>query len=103
MAPSEKALLQALKKATADIWKTDERDKLSVKLVRTRVESQNNLDEGFFKAPAWKDKSKKIIEEEAVSHSKSFMLAIANFAGPRDDSAISRNKAKMLHLLNHLP
>lgn len=85
MTPSEKVLSLALKKTTADIWSTDERDQLTVKFVRTKVEFQHDLDEGFFRTPTWKDKSKHIIEDEAVSYAGSFMHTTANTGHSRRD------------------
>ncbi|KAI9743352.1 MAG: hypothetical protein M1818_003198 [Claussenomyces sp. TS43310] len=64
MVPSEKALVRALTESVADILRSDERDQLSVTLVRTRVEEELGLPDQFFKEAAWKAKSKQIIQEE---------------------------------------
>ncbi|KAG9230274.1 hypothetical protein BJ875DRAFT_537248 [Amylocarpus encephaloides] len=66
MAPSGKILIEKLKSAVLSFFEND-RDNLSVKMVRTAVESELHLEQGFFLSPTWKDKSKKIIVEH-VEH-----------------------------------
>ena len=65
MAPSEKILIEKLKLTVVSFFQND-RDNLSVKKVRTAVESELDLDQGFFLSPAWKEKSKKIIVNHVV-------------------------------------
>jgi len=66
MAPTKKALTEALRAAVTHAYHHD-RDTLTVKRIRTKVEQNLNLDEGFFLEPAWKDQSKQIITSQVVS------------------------------------
>lgn len=66
MAPSEKALIKALKDSVAAILGSDERDRLSVTLARTKAEADLGLPDQFFKVADWKSKSKEIILKEHV-------------------------------------
>ncbi|EHK97780.1 hypothetical protein GLAREA_10114 [Glarea lozoyensis ATCC 20868] len=66
MAPSSSALVAQLKKSVKHIFDTD-REQLSVKKVRSAVEEELDLENGFFLSPEWKDKSKQIIKEH-VEH-----------------------------------
>ena len=66
MAPSVMLLEQSLRNAVRDVYKRGDLEELTVKRMRKAVEKDLNLHEDFFKKPAWKDKSKQIIEEEAV-------------------------------------
>ena len=74
MAPSVMLLEQSLRNAVRDVYKRGDLEELTVKRMRKAVEKDLNLHEDFFKEPAWKDKSKQIIEEEAVcsQHHQSF-------------------------------
>jgi len=65
MAPSTQELETKLRKAVEKAYKEDP-DSLTVKKVRTRVESDLGLEEGFFTSADWKDKSKALIKEWAV-------------------------------------
>ncbi|KAJ1325955.1 hypothetical protein MN608_09156 [Microdochium nivale] len=60
MAPPAKTLERDLKKAVRELFDTDE---LTVNAVRKRVEEMHNLDEDFFSAPEWKNRSKTIIKD----------------------------------------
>jgi len=66
MVPSVKLLEQSLRSAVRDVYKRGDLEELTVKRMRKAVEENLNLHDDFFKTPAWKDKSKQIIEEEAV-------------------------------------
>ena len=66
MAPSNKAIEASLRNAVEKAYKED-RDSLTVKRVRTQVESNLGLVDGFFTSAEWKDKSKALIKEWAVS------------------------------------
>ncbi|MCJ1390876.1 hypothetical protein MMC18_003737 [Xylographa bjoerkii] len=70
MAPSVKFLEQSLRNAVRDVYKTGDLEELTVKRIRKAVEENLNLQEDFFKEPAWKDKSKEIIEEEAEAQAQ---------------------------------
>ncbi|MCJ1432604.1 hypothetical protein MMC27_001961 [Xylographa pallens] len=65
MAPSVMILEESLRNAVRDVYKRGDLEELTVKRMRKAVEKDLNLQEDFFKKPAWKDKSKQIIEEEA--------------------------------------
>lgn len=65
--PSRAQLEQALRSAVRQVFESGNTEDLTVKRVRVGVERDLNLPEGFFKGPEWKDQSKAIIEEEAVS------------------------------------
>lgn len=67
MAPSERVLIDKLKATALAIFNSAERDQLSVKRVRDRLEAQLGLEKGFFVQPTWKEKSKTIVKEYAVS------------------------------------
>lgn len=66
MAPPAKTLERDLKKAVRELFDTDE---LTVNAVRKRVEEMHNLDEDFFSAPEWKNRSKTIIKDFLVRYS----------------------------------
>ncbi|MCJ1378042.1 hypothetical protein MMC17_001138 [Xylographa soralifera] len=70
MAPSVMLLEQSLRNAVQDVYKRGDIEELTVKRMRKAVEKDLNLHEDFFKKPAWKDKSKQIIEEEAESQAQ---------------------------------
>ncbi|MCJ1399309.1 hypothetical protein MMC11_002511 [Xylographa trunciseda] len=65
MTPSVKLLEQSLRNAVRDVYKRGDLEELTVKRMRKAVEENLKLSEDFFKSPAWKGKSKQIIEEEA--------------------------------------
>lgn len=67
MAFSESVLIEKLKATALAIYNSDDRDQLSVKRVRDRLEEQLGLEKGFFVQPEWKDKSKTIVKDYAVS------------------------------------
>ncbi|OHW90804.1 transcriptional regulator [Colletotrichum incanum] len=66
MAPSDKELEAALLDTVRDVFKTD-LDNLTVNFVRKRVESDLELEDGFFSSGKWKDKSKKLVKELATA------------------------------------
>lgn len=68
--PSDKALAAALAEAVREIYNSDEREQLSVNLVRQRVEAKFDLKDGFFKGDAWKGRSKLLIKNTVVSPSR---------------------------------
>ncbi|TGO11663.1 hypothetical protein BTUL_0104g00080 [Botrytis tulipae] len=61
---SDKALTNALSKAVRDVFHSDEKDKLSVRFIRTKVEEEYELGDGFLNEGKWKEKSKGIIKGE---------------------------------------
>ncbi|TVY24824.1 hypothetical protein LHYA1_G005000 [Lachnellula hyalina] len=66
MAPSERVLVDKLKATALAIFNSSERDQLSVKRVRDKLEAQLGLEKGFFVQPTWKEKSKVIVKEYAT-------------------------------------
>lgn len=66
MAPKEKAVLDALRKATKSIYKSDP-NSLTVRRVRQQVQEDLDIDEDFFANEEWKAKSKELIQKVAVS------------------------------------
>lgn len=66
MAPSAKALREALIQGTCDVFKLGP-DTTTVNKVRHHVEQELGLDEDFFNGGDWKQKSKEIIKEHVVS------------------------------------
>jgi hypothetical protein len=72
--PSPTALKEALRAAVRAAAAADSLDSLSVNKVRGAVERQLHLEGGFFSKPEWKDPSKQIVKEEAVSFSSSFRV-----------------------------
>lgn len=64
---SDKALTSALCKTVRDVFHSEEKDQLSVRFIRTKVEEEHELGEGFLNQGKWKDKSKVIIKGEVVS------------------------------------
>ncbi|GKT55813.1 transcriptional regulator [Colletotrichum tofieldiae] len=66
MAPSDKKLEAALLDTVRDVFKTD-LDNLTVNFIRKRVESDLELEDGFFSSAKWKDKSKKLVKELATA------------------------------------
>ena len=65
--PSDTELEEALRNAVRKTIEAGNTEGLTVKRVRVCVERDLGLSEGFFKESEWKDRSKVIIEEEAVS------------------------------------
>ncbi|KAF7945514.1 hypothetical protein EAE96_010281 [Botrytis aclada] len=61
---SDKALTSALSKTVRDVFHSDEKDKLSVRFIRTKVEEECELGDGFLSEGKWKEKSKGIIKGE---------------------------------------
>lgn len=66
MAPSAKALREALIEGTCDVFKL-EPDTTSVNKVRHHVEQKLGLEGDFFSGKDWKQKSKEVIKEYVVS------------------------------------
>jgi hypothetical protein len=67
MAPSAKDLEAKLRAAVKEIFYSEDRDSLSVRFARDKVEEDHGLEKGFFLEDAWKAKSKHIIKDYAVS------------------------------------
>jgi len=67
MAPSTKVLEGKLRTAVDEVFNSDIRDQLTVRLIRNKVEEELELEDGFFVQEEWKEKSKRIIKEWAVS------------------------------------
>ncbi|WYZ34090.1 hypothetical protein EsH8_I_000366 [Colletotrichum jinshuiense] len=65
MAPSDKKIQAALLEAVHGVFKSN-KDDLTVNFIRKRVESELELEDGFFSSGKWKDKSKKLIKELAT-------------------------------------
>ena len=65
--PSETILEHALRGAVQEIYRSGVLEELTVKRVRTAAEEDLELQDGFFKRDTWKERSKRIIELEAVS------------------------------------
>ena len=64
---SDAALESALRDTVGKIYDSGDLEELTVKRVRATAEHELRLAEGFFKQGEWKNQSKSIIEEEAVS------------------------------------
>lgn len=66
-APSEVVLEQALRNAVREVYRSGDLDQLTVKRIRKFVEADLDLQEDFFKNdPAWKEKSRNLIQSEVV-------------------------------------
>ena len=65
-APDDSVLELELRKIVQHIYETGNLEQLTIKRVRAAAESNLELEDGFFKQPSWKDRSKTIIEAEAV-------------------------------------
>lgn len=80
--PDDSALETELSATVVDLLIND-RDSLTVNLVRQKVEEKFGLESGFFKSTEWKARSKQIIEKTNVRY-----LAVScpteNSCGPRD-------------------
>ena len=66
MVHSEAQLEKALRHRVVDCFRRDDTEELTVRRVRQFAEQSLDLEEGFFKNGDWKDKSKRIIEDEVV-------------------------------------
>jgi DEK C terminal domain len=66
--PSDDVLEQELRQVVRGIVKSGKLEELTVKRVRAAAEKNLGVDEGFYKREAWKDRSKTIIEYEAVGN-----------------------------------
>lgn len=68
MAPADSLLEAKLRSAVEEVHADEQlRDGLTVRMIRDKVEDELNLGAGFFLTPEWKDKSKVIIKDWAVS------------------------------------
>jgi hypothetical protein len=68
MAPSEKKLTTEIKAEVRDCFNNPkERPALTVRYIRTKLEKRLGLGDGFFVVGAWKEKSKTLIKNYAVS------------------------------------
>ncbi len=66
--PSHTNLIEALRNAVKQVFASDLLENLTVKRIRKAAEEELELGEDFFKHdPEWSAKSKRIIQEEAVS------------------------------------
>lgn len=66
-APSEVVLEQALRNAVREVYRSGDLDQLTVKRIRKFVEADLDLQDDFFKNdPAWKEKSRNLIQSEVV-------------------------------------
>lgn len=66
-APSEVVLEQALRNAVREVYRSGDLDQLTVKRIRKFVETDLDLQDDFFKNdPAWKGKSRNLIQSEVV-------------------------------------
>ena len=68
---ADNVLEQALRDKVKELRKSGKVDDLTVRRVRVAVEKKLHLAEDYFKGDDWKDKSKKIIEDAAVSPASS--------------------------------
>ncbi|KAF6219406.1 hypothetical protein HO133_005232 [Letharia lupina] len=67
-APSEVVLEQALRNAVREVYRSGDLDQLTVKRIRKFVETDLDLQDDFFKNdPAWKGKSRNLIQSEVDS------------------------------------
>ena len=65
--PSAAVLEQALRDAVRDVYRRGDLDNLTIKRIRKSVETDLDLHNDFFKIhPAWKERSKNIIQTEVV-------------------------------------
>ena len=62
----DNVLEEELRQVVRNIYKAGNLDELTVKRVRCAAETSLALSDGFYKEPAWKERSKAIIESEAV-------------------------------------
>ncbi|KAL1968229.1 hypothetical protein VTN77DRAFT_2064 [Rasamsonia byssochlamydoides] len=69
--PSDARLEKALRDTVANMFRTGNLEEVTVRRVRLATEKALGLEEGFFKGDArWKEKSDRIIKEEAEAHMK---------------------------------
>lgn len=68
VSPSDRDLELALRHAVQVVYRTGDLEQLTVKRMRKAAEEELDLQEGFFKEPVWKDRSKAIIENEVVCY-----------------------------------
>lgn len=66
MAPSDKALSDAIRAAVQRMFKGPDRDRLTVNSIREQVETELHLNAGFLKQGSWKQESKSIVKAESV-------------------------------------
>ena len=78
MAPSVNRFEAKLRAAVKQIYDSEDRELLSVRLVRDKVEQDHGLEKGFFLTGDWKAKSKQIIKDYAVSMHTRNSSTIAN-------------------------
>ena len=65
-APSDKVLERSLRHAVQAVYRSGDMEELTVKRIRKAAEEALKLHDGFFKGEDWKDRSKRIIEDEVV-------------------------------------
>lgn len=63
--PDDSTLEAELSATVVELLKND-RDSLTVNLVRQKVEEKLDLESGFFKSTEWKGRSKQVIEKANV-------------------------------------
>ena len=102
MAPSTKELEIRLRKAVEKAYKLDP-DSLTVKKVRTQVESDLGLEDGFFTSEDWKDKSKALIKDWAVSELVGFPrpIVLTNIRTKSSMTPKSQSQSQRPPTLNH--
>ena len=67
MAPSEITIANALRGAVEEVFNSAERENLTVRLIRDKVEADLELEKGLLVGDQWKEKTKRIIKDYAVS------------------------------------
>lgn len=92
--PNDKKLESALRDTVRSIYDSPERDDLTVNLVRKRVEQQFNLKDGFFVKGKWKERSKIIIKEYAVSATRLGALPFPNLHVPEYSLLLRTNYSR---------
>lgn len=65
--PSDQVLEGELRRATREIFFSDQRSALSVNLVRKRAQENFDLPDDFFFSDSWKARSKIIVKQLVVS------------------------------------
>lgn len=76
-APSEDELEQALRNAVREVYLSGDLDNLTVKRIRKSVEADLDLQDDFFKTdPAWKERSKNVIQSEVVRIQPFYVLCL---------------------------
>jgi len=66
MAPSQKVVTDAIRTAVRRMFKSPDRDDLTVNIIRHHVEKELHLESGFLKKGSWKQESKDIVKSESV-------------------------------------